>query len=115
MKTLGDLVRTRRLARGIRLRALARLLNVSHSCLSEIESGRKTASDRLLGLLKDELGLDLPALVEARGRITDDARRWLAGSPATAALVNLIAGQGLTESQITTIARAIGKGNRGKL
>ena len=57
--TLGSNLRRARLERGLSLRALARLLEVSPSLVSQIETGRIQPSVRTLYAIVSELGVSL--------------------------------------------------------
>ncbi len=73
--TLGGNLRRARLERGLSLRALARLLEVSPSLVSQIETGRIQPSVRTLYAIVSELGVSLDEVFQLNEPGVEDARR----------------------------------------
>lgn len=78
-KTLGDLLRELRLARGLTLRQLADLVGVSAPFVSDLERGRRGTS-RLADFAR-ALDVSEELLALADGRLDSALARWLASEP----------------------------------
>jgi transcriptional regulator with XRE-family HTH domain len=77
VKTLGEIIREAREAKGLTLRALARALGVSAPFLSDIEHDRRRPDRRRLKAFSEALGIDLPSLEKADPRTTDERLKAL--------------------------------------
>lgn len=99
-KTLGDVVRDARAALDMRLRELARRLNVTPSYVSDIENNRRVPSEDVLGRIAIELKIPLDDLVARAGRIGIDAERYLRDTPVATTLFRRISEEKLTEDEI---------------
>ena len=75
--TLGDLVNSARVEKGMGLRALARSLDIVPSYLSDIENNRRVPSEAVLRDLARVLDLDFDILMQRAGRLGEDAERYL--------------------------------------
>lgn len=95
-------MRSARLSRGIRLRELARALEVSHSYLSACERGLRVPSDRILKAWSDAIGLSLINALDWRGTLTNGAKAW--SRKRGAKLVNLLSALDPTATQTQDIA-----------
>jgi transcriptional regulator with XRE-family HTH domain len=99
-QTLGDVVRERRAAEDMRLRELARRLDVTPSYVSDIENDRRVPSEEVLRRIADELQLDFDDLVARAGRIGIEAERYLRYTPVATTLFRRISEEKLTEDEI---------------
>lgn len=93
-KTFGNLLRTRRELRGLKLRALARDIGVSHSYLIAIEKGTKPASEKIIAGVCEHLGVDRAWVDAQSGKLSKEAAARVASDTFFAALVNRIADVG---------------------
>jgi len=100
MQTLGDRIRTARVAAGLGLRELARRLEKAPSYLSDIENDRRVPSEEVLHALSRELGLDFDELMALAGRVGEQAERYLRRSPAAAMLFRRIVESRLKEAEL---------------
>jgi transcriptional regulator with XRE-family HTH domain len=89
--TLGELIRERRQARGLSLRALARAADASAPHISDIELGRRLPSSALLRRIAKELRVDGKEFARFDGRQPlADAKRLAATSPAFVAALRAL-------------------------
>jgi transcriptional regulator with XRE-family HTH domain len=105
--SLGEFIRRTRLERGMRLRELARRLDVTPSYVSDIENDRRTPSEDVLRRIADVLDLDLDELLARSGRIGSDAERYLRRTPTATTLFRRISQQNLTEDQLTGLLNQV--------
>jgi transcriptional regulator with XRE-family HTH domain len=99
-KTLGDVVRSGRTAKDIKLRELARRLEVTPSYISDIENDRRVPSEEVLGRIAAVLDLNLVDLVARAGRLGSEAERYLRDTPVATTLFRRISKERLTEDEI---------------
>lgn len=86
--TIGARVRAARLARGVSLRGLARLLQLSPATLSQIENGRTTLSVERLGRIAEILDAGVPEILRGdvgAGGVGDGGARADGGAGARGA------------------------------
>lgn len=89
---LGNFVRDKRGERGTSLRAMASSLGISAAFLSDLELGRRSASDAVLRRIASFLQVDLDDLRAMDDRIvwTSDRRAALADHEVRAAVLGLL-------------------------
>jgi len=87
----GDLLRSTRNASGVKLRALARELGISHSYLVAIEKNTKPASDRVFKRVCKILDIDPKMGEYYRAKVRQTAADRLATDPEFVAMVNDLA------------------------
>lgn len=87
----GDLLRQRREGAGVKLRALARELGVSHSYLIAIEKNQTPASERVFQALVKRLKIPQEVALYELGRLSEAAMDRIENCPDFVALFNLIA------------------------
>ncbi len=85
-KTLGDIIRTARVAAGPSLREFARSLGITPSYQSDIENDRRIPSEDVLKKIAELLKLDFKELMALGGRFGEDAERYLRRHPTAGAL-----------------------------
>ena len=80
---MGDRLREARHARGMSLRRLARVLGVSPSLISQVETGRAKPSVNTLYAMASELGVSLDVLLfmDTPALVPSDTRGAVAGEP----------------------------------
>lgn len=98
--TLGDVVREGRAAKTIKLRELARRLDVTPSYVSDIENNRRVPSEEVLARIATELDLDYGDLVARAGRLGSDAERYMRQTPVATTLFRRISKERLTEDEL---------------
>jgi transcriptional regulator with XRE-family HTH domain len=81
IRSLGDMIREGRLARNVRLRALAVKLGKSPSYLSDIENDRRVPAEPFLRDICRELDLNFDNAMALAGKIGDDVERELRRTP----------------------------------
>ena len=106
-QTLGDLIKNRRVELDIKLRELARRLEVTPSYVSDIEYNRRVPSEDVLGRIATELQLNLDDLVALSGRIGSDAERYLRETPAATTLFRRVAERKLDDDQIKKLMKRV--------
>lgn len=99
-QTLGEFIKERRAALDMRLRELARRLDVTPSYVSDIENDRRVPSEDVLRRIAIELELDPDNLVARSGRIGTDAERYLRQTPAATTLFRRISEEKLTDEEL---------------
>jgi transcriptional regulator with XRE-family HTH domain len=98
--TLGDVVREGRTVKDMKLRELARRLEVTPSYVSDIENDRRVPSEDVLARIANELDLDLEDLVARSGRLGSNAERYMRDTPAATTLFRRISAERLNEDEI---------------
>lgn len=106
-KTLGNVVREGRAALDLRLRELARRLEVTPSYVSDIENDRRTPSEDVLRKISVELNLPLEDLVARAGRIGSGTERYLREMPAATTLFRRISEENLTEDELRDLMNRV--------
>jgi transcriptional regulator with XRE-family HTH domain len=106
-ETLGDIVREGRAALGMRLRELARRLEVTPSYVSDIENNRRIPSEDVLRRISAELHLPLDELVARAGRLGAGMERSLRKTPAATTLFRRISEEKLTEAEIGDLMKHV--------
>jgi transcriptional regulator with XRE-family HTH domain len=104
--TLGAFIRDARLAKGLKLRELARRLDVTPSYVSDIENDRRIPSEEVLTKIAAELDLDYSNLVARAGRLPADAERYMRETPSATALFRRITEQKWPEEDIKRLAQS---------
>jgi transcriptional regulator with XRE-family HTH domain len=105
--TLGDFVRDGRSAVNMRLRELARRLDVTPSYVSDIENNRRVPSEEVLARIADVLDLPLEELVARAGRLGSDAERYMRETPVATTLFRRISDEKLTEGEIRELLNRV--------
>lgn len=106
-QTLGDLIKNRRVELDIKLRELARRLDVTPSYVSDIEYDRRVPSEDVLGRIATELQLDRDDLVARSGRIGTEAERYLRETPAATTLFRRVAERKLDDDQLRDLMKQV--------
>ena len=86
--SLGDIINSARLDKGIGLRSLARELDIAASYLSDIENDRRVPSEVVLRNMARLLDLDIDLLMQQAGRLGEDAEHYLREKPSGWAVVS---------------------------
>ena len=105
--SLGDLIRTARVARGMRLRELGRRAERTPSYISDIENDRRIPSEDVLRRIAEILELDFEDLMARAGRFGNDAERYLRRSPAATTLFRRMHEENLTDDEIRRLTQSI--------
>jgi transcriptional regulator with XRE-family HTH domain len=113
--TLGDVIREGRAAKDIKLRELARRLDVTPSYVSDIENNRRVPSEEVLAKIGTELDLDYGDLVARAGRLGSDAERYMRETPVATTLFRRISKERLTEAELRQLMERVEelRGDRG--
>lgn len=105
--SLGDFVRDGRFALNMRLRELARRLEVTPSYVSDIENNRRVPSEEVLTRIANVLNLPLEELVARAGRLGSDAERYMRDTPVATTLFRKISDEKLTEGEIRELLNRV--------
>ncbi len=105
--SLGDFVRDGRSALNLRLRELARRLDVTPSYVSDIENNRRVPSEDVLTRIADVLNLSFEELVARAGRLGTDAERYMRETPVATTLFRKISDEKLTEDEIRDLLNRV--------
>ena len=106
-KTLGEVVREGRTAKGIKLRELSRRLEVTPSYVSDIENDRRVPSEEVLQKIATELDLDYGDLVARAGRLGSEAERYMRQTPVATTLFRRISTERLTEDEVRQLMERV--------
>ena len=107
-KTLGEVIRDGRAAKGqMKLRELARLLDVTPSYVSDIENDRRVPSEDVLARIATALDLDYTDLVARAGRLGADAERYMRREPTATTLFRKISDRRLNEEQLRELIQQV--------
>jgi len=106
-KTLGEMIRDTRVAKGPSLRELARQLNITPSYLSDIENDRRVPAEEVLLAIANLLGLDFDTLMSIAGRFGDKAERYMKRHPTAGTLFRRISEQNLPEKELQKLLRKV--------
>lgn len=106
-QTLGDFIKDKRVGLDMRLRELARRLDVTPSYVSDIENDRRVPSEDVLRRIAVELELDPDDLVARSGRIGTDAERYLRQTPAATTLFRRISEEKLTDEELHGLLKSV--------
>ena len=113
-RTLGDILREGRLAKGRGLRELVKELGITPSYLSDIENDRRIPSEEVLRKLASALDLDVDHLLALAGRFGDDAERYMKRNPSVGVLFRRISENKLKEDEIQKLVDQVDKLGKGK-
>jgi len=80
-QTLGDFIRSARVAADLSLRELARRIAKTPSYLSDIENDRRVPSEDVLAKIADAIGVPFEDLVVRAGRVGEAVQRLVRRSP----------------------------------
>lgn len=106
-RTLGEVVREGRTAKGIKLRELSRRLEVTPSYVSDIENDRRVPSEEVLQKIATELDLDYGDLVARAGRLGSEAERYMRQTPVATTLFRRISKERLTEDELRQLMERV--------
>lgn len=105
--SLGVLLRDARVRRQAGLREFARDLGIAPSYLSDIETDRRTPTERLLDSMAKKLELDFDELMARSGRLGVQTDTYVREVPAAARLFRRISALGLSEQEIERLEKQI--------
>lgn len=103
--SLGDRVRSARVAAGWSLRELAKRLHKTPSYLSDIENDRRVPSEETLRDLATILGLDFDELMAAAGRFGEEADRYMREHPTAGVLMRRLSQHNLNRSALEALLK----------
>lgn len=108
-RSLGEVLRSKRVETDISLRDLAKRLGLAPSYLSDIENDRRVPSEDVLQRIAAELNLKFDDLMARAGRFGDDAERYMKQHPTAGALFRRISDKRLPDEDLkrllTTVER----------
>jgi transcriptional regulator with XRE-family HTH domain len=104
-KTLGEIVREARLAKEMSLRALAKLLCITPSYMSDIENDRRIPSEEVLRGIVELLDLDFDYLMALAGRFGENADRYMKKQPVAGVLFRRLSESNLQEDALRELLR----------
>lgn len=108
-RTLGDVLRNKRVELDISLRDLAKKLAIAPSYLSDIENNRRVPSEDVLERLAAELKLKLDDLMARAGRFGDDAERYMKQHPTAGVLFRRISDKRLPDEDLKKLLSTVDK------
>lgn len=115
-KTLGEVIRDRRVEKDLSLRDLAKLINIAPSYLSDIENDRRVPAEEIIRNIAQVLDLDADDLMARGGRFGDEADRYLKKHPAAGILLRRISTTRLNEDDLGKLlkeAERLGRAREG--
>ena len=101
--SLGEQIRSARVAKGIGLRELARLIDKSPSYVTDIEYDRRVPSEGVLASLCVALDLDFDRMLALAGRLGNDTDRYLKREPAAGILLRRAQESGLKDKDLRAL------------
>jgi transcriptional regulator with XRE-family HTH domain len=107
--TLGERIRSARLAHGRGLRDLARELAIAPSYLSDIENDRRVPAEPVLRALAASLAVDFDELMSLGGRLGEEAERYARRVPEAARLFRRMAEERLNGRDIERLELEVDK------
>jgi len=108
-RTLGDILREARLAKGRGLRELAKELEITPSYLSDIENDRRVPSEEVLRKLAALIALDVDHVLALAGRFGEAAERYMKRNPSVGVLFRRISDNKLKEDEIQKLVDQVDK------
>ena len=108
-RSLGEVLRCKRVEMHISLRDLAKTLGLAPSYLSDIENDRRVPSEDVLHRLAAELDLKFDDLMARAGRFGDDAERYMKQHPAAGALFRRISDKRLPDEDLKKLLTTVEK------
>ena len=108
-RSLGEVLRSRRVETDVSLRDLAKKLGLAPSYVSDIENDRRVPSEDVLQRLAAELGLRFDDLMARAGRFGDDAERYMKQHPAAGALFRRISDKRLPDEDLKKLLTTVEK------
>jgi len=108
-RSLGDVVRNKRVELDISLRDLAKKLAIAPSYLSDIENDRRVPSEDVLERLAAELKLKLDDLMARAGRFGDEAERYMKQHPTAGVLFRRISDKRLPDEDLKKLLSTVEK------
>jgi transcriptional regulator with XRE-family HTH domain len=98
--SLGEQIRSARVAKGLGLRELARIIEKSPSYVTDIEYDRRVPSEAVLKSICAALDLDFDRMLALAGRLGDEADRYLKREPAAGVLLRRAQESGLKDKDL---------------
>jgi len=99
-KTLGEIIRDKRIEKDLSLRDLAKLISIAPSYLSDIENDRRVPAEEIIRSIAQALDLDADDLMARGGRFGDEAERYLKKHPAAGILLRRISTTRLSDDDL---------------
>jgi ribosome-binding protein aMBF1 (putative translation factor) len=116
-KSLGEVIREARVAKGLGLRELARNATMTPSYLSDIENDRRVPAEEVLRTIGRHLDLGFDDLMARAGRLGDEAMRYMSRTPAVGVLMRKLSAANapaeIVEKLAKDLDRKIGKTPKG--
>lgn len=106
-ESLGELIRAARVAKGLGLRELARLLDKAPSYVSDIEYDRRVPSEEVLRAICHHLGIDVDRALALAGRLGETTDRYLRREPAAGLLLRRASESGLGEDELKKLIQQV--------
>ncbi len=105
--SIGEILRTARVKKGVSLRSLAAELDITPSYLSDIENDRRIPSEDVLQQMAVHLNLDFDDLMAQAGRFGENAERYLKNQPTAVKLFRRISESNLNEDELRKLLKAV--------
>ncbi|MBW3638112.1 MAG: helix-turn-helix domain-containing protein [Armatimonadetes bacterium] len=102
-KSLGEILREARAAKGLSLRGLAGQMDITPSYLSDIENDRRVPAEEVLQQLASLLNLGFDDLMAQAGRFGEEAEQFAKDRPAAVKLFRRLANANPSDEAIEKI------------
>jgi transcriptional regulator with XRE-family HTH domain len=79
--SVGEIIREARVSQGLKLRELAKRMDIAPSYLSDIENERRVPSEELIRKIASHLSLDFDDLMARTGKLGGRTDRYLRRTP----------------------------------
>lgn len=106
-KSLGEVIRDARVARGKGLRELASKMGITPSYLSDIENDRRIPAEDVLRKVGRQLDLDFDDLMARAGRLGEGTVRYMSRTPAAGVLFRKLSEENAPEDVIEKLAETL--------
>jgi len=98
----------------MKLRELARRLQIAPSYLSDIENDRRIPSEELLRPMAHQLDLSFDELMAMAGRLGEAAEQYVRRHPAAGVLLRKISETGLSDQELRRMIEDVERHQRGE-
>ena len=107
MNSLGSVLRARREAASLSLRALAAQMSLAPSYISDIERDLRVPSEQTIRIFARVFSLSFDELMTRAGRLSNEVDRYLRTHPNAGLLLQRLAIAGLSETQLESLIKMV--------
>ncbi len=112
MGTLGQEIRSKRLAGGLSLREFARRVGVTPPYVTDLEADRRRPGPEVLARMAAELGLPVEQLEALDTRLRPEVRKWVESEPEVGQLLRRLKDSPRRDAVLRKLRRLIEEAGR---